>query len=327
MDRKLDELLFALMQNMTIAVSGEKLARDLDVSHSTLVRWVEKLRSAGVEIRGELFTGYRLIRLPDVLLPQLIRPRLRSQTLGKNLFHFFSVDSTNAFASRLLNHGRNVADGTVIIAESQTAGKGRRGRSWYSEQENGLYFSLVLHPRIPPAFAPLFTLGTAVAIHNAVERSTGLQVDIKWPNDLLINGRKFCGILAEMRAEFDRVNSLIIGVGLNVNHAELPADIAESATSLRMASGRTHSRIEIMVEILEEFENLLARFEKSGPGTIIDLWTRYSSFANGRRLGIHDGFRTIEGTTRGLNAFGALRLETWDGKIEEIYSGDVVSLQ
>jgi len=114
---------------------------------------------------------------------------------------------------------------------------------------------------------------------------------------------------------------------LNVNHAELPADIAESATSLRMASGRTHSRIEIMVEILEEFENLLARFEKSGPGTIIDLWTRYSSFANGRRLGIHDGFRTIEGTTRGLNAFGALRLETWDGKIEEIYSGDVVSLQ
>jgi BirA family biotin operon repressor/biotin-[acetyl-CoA-carboxylase] ligase len=327
MDRKLDELLFALMQNMTIAVSGEKLARDLDVSHSTLVRWVEKLRSAGVEIRGELFTGYRLIRLPDVLLPQLIRPRLRSQTLGKNLFHFFNVDSTNAFASRLLNHGRKVADGTVIIAESQTAGKGRRGRSWYSEQENGLYFSLVLHPRIPPGFAPLFTLGTAVAIHNAVERATGLAVDIKWPNDLLIDGRKFCGVLAEMRAEFDRVNSLIIGVGLNVNHGELPPDIAENATSLRMASGRTHSRIEILVEILEEFENLLARFEKSGPVTIIDQWTRYSSFANGRRLGIHDGFRTIEGTTRGLNAFGALRLETWDGKIEEIYSGDVVSWQ
>jgi len=114
-------------------------------------------------------------------------------------------------------------------------------------------------------------------------------------------------------------------VGLNVNHVELPADIAGSATSLRMASGRNHSRIEILVEFLEEFENLLARFERSGPATIIDLWTRHSSFANGRRLQVHDGFRTIEGTTRGLNPFGALRLETWDGEIEEVYSGDVVS--
>jgi BirA family biotin operon repressor/biotin-[acetyl-CoA-carboxylase] ligase len=325
MDRKLDELLFALMQNMTIAVSGEKLARDLAVSHSTLVRWVEKLRAAGVEIRGELFTGYRLTRLPDVMLPQLIRPRLRTHTLGKNLFHFFSVDSTNAFASRLLNHGRKVADGTVIISESQTAGKGRRGRSWHSEQENGLYFSMVLRPRIPPGFAPLFTLGTAVALHNAIERNTGLEVDIKWPNDLLMEGRKFCGILAEMQAEFDRVNSLIIGVGLNVNHAELPADIAETATSLRMVTGRSHSRIEILVEFLEEFENVLERFEKSGPSIIVDMWTQQSSFANGRRLEINDGFRIIEGTTRGLNPFGALRIETWDGKIEEVYSGDVIS--
>src|SRR6185369_278366 len=106
MDRKLDELVFALMQNMTIAVSGEKLARDLGISHSMLARWIDKLRSYGLEIRGELFTGYRLTRLPDVMLPQLIRPRLRTESLGKNIFHFFSVDSTNAFAARLLNHGR-----------------------------------------------------------------------------------------------------------------------------------------------------------------------------------------------------------------------------
>src|SRR5205809_3792969 len=127
MDRKLDELLLALMQNMMIAVSGEKLAKDLGVSHSTLTRWVEKLREAGVEIRGELFTGFRLVRLPDVMLPQLIRPRLRTQTLGRNLYHFYKVDSTNAFASRLLNHDRKIPDGTVVIAESQTAGRGRLG--------------------------------------------------------------------------------------------------------------------------------------------------------------------------------------------------------
>src|SRR5881628_362264 len=117
MDRKLDELLHALMQNMMITVSGEKLARDLGVSHSTLARWIEKLREAGIEIRGELFTGYRLVRLPDVLLPQLIRPRLNTRDIGRTLYHFYSVDSTNGFASRLLTHGHKVPEGTVILAE------------------------------------------------------------------------------------------------------------------------------------------------------------------------------------------------------------------
>src|SRR5688572_29871771 len=156
MDRKLDELLFALMQNMTIAMSGEKLARDLDVSHSTLVRWVEKLRNAGMEIRGELFTGFRLVRLPDVMLPQLIKPRLRTRSLARTLYHFYTVDSTNLFAERLLNRdSRKVPDGSVIVAESQTAGRGRVGRSWFSKPESGLYFSMVLRPRVPVAWAPL----------------------------------------------------------------------------------------------------------------------------------------------------------------------------
>src|SRR5205809_1622677 len=193
MNRKLDELLYALMQNMMIAVSGEKLARDLSVSHSTLARWVDKLREAGVEIRGELFTGYRLVRLPDVLLPQLIRPPLRTTMIGRNLYHFYSVGSTNAFAARLLAHRRNVSEGTVIIAESQSAGRGRLGRSWHSEREAGMYFSMVLFPKAPPSLAPLFTLGTAVAMHNAVEHYSGPDVDIKWPNDLLVGNQKLCG--------------------------------------------------------------------------------------------------------------------------------------
>jgi BirA family biotin operon repressor/biotin-[acetyl-CoA-carboxylase] ligase len=324
MDRKLDELLFALMQNMTIAVSGEKLARDLDVSHSTLTRWIDKLREAGVEILGELFTGYRLTRLPDVMLPQLIRSRLHTQALGKTIFHFFSLDSTNAFASRLLTHGRRVAHGALAITESQTAGRGRLGRSWFSEPGSGLYFSLVLRPRIPPGFAPLFTLGTAVALHNSIERIAELPVDIKWPNDLQLDGKKICGILAEMQSEFHHVNSLIIGVGVNVNHTSFPPELADSATSLRIASGREHSRLELLVDFLEEFENLLTRFEQSGPATIIDAWTERSSFANGRRLQIHNGFHVISGITDGLNPFGALRLKTAEGAIEEVYSGEIV---
>jgi BirA family biotin operon repressor/biotin-[acetyl-CoA-carboxylase] ligase len=325
MDRKLDELLHFLMQNMTISVSGEKLAKDLGVSHSTLVRWVEKLRDAGIEIRGELFTGYRLVRLPDVLLPQLIRPRLRTRFIGRSLYHFYDIDSTNLFASRLLAHDHNVPEGTVVLAEAQTAGRGRLGRSWHSEREAGIYFSIILLPKTPPSLAPLFTLATAVAMHNAVERYTGLNIDIKWPNDLLIGRRKFCGILSEIQAEVDLVKTMVIGVGVNANHERLPEDIADRATSLRMASGRIQSRIEIVSEFFEEFENIYMDFERKGPAGIIEQWTRSSSFADGRKIEIHDGVRKISGITRGLNPLGALRIEQKGGHVEDVYSGDVVA--
>jgi BirA family biotin operon repressor/biotin-[acetyl-CoA-carboxylase] ligase len=325
MDRKLDELLYALMQNMMIAVSGEKLARDLGVSHSTIVRWVEKLRDAGMQIRGELFTGYRLVRLPDVLLPQLIRPRLHTRFRGRHLYHFYGVDSTNLFATRLLAHGRKVQEGTVILAEAQTAGRGRLGRTWHSEREAGLYFSMVLFPKAPPSLAPLFTLATAVAMHDAVERYTGLDIDIKWPNDLLAGGKKICGILSEIQAEVDLVKTMIIGIGLNANHERFPDDIRERATSLRLVSGRIQSRVEILLEFFEEFENIYMDFERKGPGGIIDRWTRLSSFAKGRKIEIHDGVRRITGITRGLNPLGALRVEQQGGRVEEIYSGDVVA--
>jgi BirA family biotin operon repressor/biotin-[acetyl-CoA-carboxylase] ligase len=325
MDRRLDLLLYSLMQNMMIAVSGEKLARDLNVSHSTITRWIDKLRRSGVEIHGELFTGYRLLRVPDVLLPQLIRPRLHTNTIGKSLYHFYTVDSTNAFASRLIEHGYKVAEGTVVVAESQTAGKGRLGRSWYSEREAGLYLSVILYPKAPPSLAPLLTLATTIAAHNAIEKTTQLDVDIKWPNDLLVGGKKVCGILAEMQAEVDRIKMMIIGIGINVNHESFPEDIAGRATSLRLASGRFQSRLEILVELLKEFEDLYLTFERQGPRAIIDGWLRLSSFGNGRKIEIHDGVRRIAGVTRGLNPLGALRVEQSDGHIQEIYSGDVVS--
>jgi len=312
------------MQNMTIAVSGEKLARDLGVSHSTLARWIEKLRAAGVEVRGELFTGYRLTRIPDILLPQILRPRLRTNTLGRSFFHFYSVDSTNAFAARMLVHGRTVPDGALILAESQTAGRGRIGRSWHSEPENGLYFSLVLRPQVPPSLAPLFTLGCAVAMHHAVERNTRLDVDIKWPNDLLVAGKKIAGILAEIHAETDRIHSLIVGVGLNVNHQTLPAEIADRATSLKLASGRHQSRLDILVDFLEQFEGVVDRFRATGPASVVSEWTRHSSFANGRRIEITDGYRTVRGVTCGLNPVGALRVETSPGNVEDVYSGDLI---
>ena len=323
MERKLDELLYSLMQNMTIAVSGEKLARDLGVSHSTLVRWIEKLRAAGAEIHGELFTGYRLTRVPDILLPQLIRPRLRTDRLGRHLFHFYSVDSTNAFALRLLGRRSEVPDGTMVIAESQTAGRGRMGRSWHSVAESGIYLSLILRPSVSPGFAPLFTMGCAVALHNTVEKVAQVDADIKWPNDLLVGGKKVAGILAEMHADLDRIHFLVIGIGVNVNHAAFPDDLRDRAASLRIVSGHSQSRLEILLEFLDQFEKLLERFYSEGPSAVVTEWTRYSSFADGMRVEIDVGDRIVEGITLGLNPFGALRVQTSAGRVEELYSGEV----
>ncbi|PYR84256.1 MAG: biotin--[acetyl-CoA-carboxylase] ligase [Acidobacteria bacterium] len=183
----------------------------------------------------------------------------------------------------------------------------------------------VLFPKAPPSLAPLFTLAAAVAMHNASEHYTGLDIDIKWPNDLLVEGKKFCGILSEIQAEVDLVKNMVIGIGVNVNHETLPPDIADRATSLRMASGRIQSRIEILLEFFEEFENIYMEFERRGPRSIIEQWTSFSSFATGRRIEIHDGVRKITGVTRGLNALGALRIEQKSGQLEDVYSGEVVS--
>ena len=323
-DQNLDEVLHFLMQNMTVSVSGEKLARDLGVPHSRVVRWVDRLRSEGIDILGEAFTGFRLTRLPDVLLPQLIRDRLHTRAFGRTLHHRYRVESTNSYASDLLGQDKPAAHGTVVVAERQTAGRGRMGRSWVSPPGVGLYASIILRPEISSNLAPLLTLGTAVAAHDSIERATALEVDIKWPNDLLIGRKKICGILSELQAEVDRVRAMIIGVGINVNHEEFPDEIADQATSLRLESGRTHSRIEILLDFLHEFERLYERFREIGPSAIIDRWTRLSSFANGRSIEVDDGVRRIRGVTSGLNALGALRIAQPDGVVEEVYSGDVV---
>ena len=324
LDRDLDEVLFFLMQNMTVPVSGEKLARDLGVSHSRVARWIEKLRGEGIDILGEPFNGFRLTRLPDILLPQLIRERLHTRAFGRSLHHLYRVDSTNAFAAGLLGGEKPPVHGTVIVAETQTAGRGRMGRSWFSTPEAGVYVSMILRPEISSNLAPLLTLGAAVAVHNSIERISGLDVDIKWPNDLLSGGKKMCGILSELQAEVDRVRSMVIGIGINVNHTVMPEDIRQIATSIRMESGRAHSRIEILLDFLEEFERMYEEFTREGPSAIIDPWIASSTFAHGKLLEVDDGVRRIKGVTRGLNALGALRIEQADGVVEEIYSGDVI---
>ena len=323
-DHQMDAVLSFLIENMTVSVSGEKLAKDLEISHSKVSRLVDLLRSAGVEIHGEPFAGFRLKRLPDVVFPKLIKDRLHTGRMGHLIYHLYAVDSTNVFAVRLLTDVKKSPHGTLVLAEKQTAGRGRLGRRWVSSSGVGLYLTLIIRPEIPSYLAPLMTLATAVAAHESLERVTGLDVDVKWPNDLLVGQNKVCGILCELQAELDRVRSITIGLGVNVNQEKFPEELSGIATSLLIESGRRQSRIEILLEFLSTFERLYTRFVMKGPEVITKAWTDASSFSHGRTLEVHDGVRKVSGVTEGLSPVGSLRLRQPDGSFEEVCSGDVI---
>src|SRR3974390_972358 len=212
-DRRLAGLLTLLSENATIVISGARIAREIGVSRSTVWRWVEQLRKLGVHVKGQRSTGYFLEKVPDILTPDLLRKRLKGNLFGKRVFHFFKTDSTNRVAMELGFVGE--PEGTVVMAEEQTAGRGRAGRTWHSEKGAGLYFTLLLRPRLAPAQAPLLTMLAGGSGPAAVQALTGLAPEIKWPNDLLLNGKKLGGILTEMHAEPSAVRFVGIGVGID----------------------------------------------------------------------------------------------------------------
>src|SRR5260370_10810965 len=219
---------------------------------SMVWQWVERLRELGVKVKSHAGTGYFLEQVPDILTPDMLKQRLKGNLFGKRIFHFFKTDSTNRVALELGHDGE--AEGAVVLAEEQTAGRGRAGRKWHSERAAGIYVTLLLRPRLAPVQAPLLTMMAGLSVHSAVQAVTGLAVDLKWPNDLLIRGKKVGGILTEMHAEPNQVRFVIVGIGLNVNQEKFPAELATTATSLRVASGHTQSRLELLVRLLREFE-------------------------------------------------------------------------
>src|SRR5256886_3181786 len=187
-DRRLASLLTLFTNNATIAISGARIAKEIGVSRSTVWRWVERLREVGVRVKGRPNTGYFLERVPDILTPDLLRQQLKGSMFGKRIHHFFRTDSTNRVAMELGYAGE--PEGAVILAEEQTAGRGRGGRAWHSERATGIYVTLLLRPKLAPVQAPLLTMMAGLSAHSAVQALTGLEVDLKWPNDLLVRGRK-----------------------------------------------------------------------------------------------------------------------------------------
>jgi BirA family transcriptional regulator, biotin operon repressor / biotin---[acetyl-CoA-carboxylase] ligase len=323
-DRRIDKLIRLLADNATVVVPGPKIASEIGVTRATVWDWIEKLRSLGVEIKGHPATGYQLARLPDLLTPSLVRPELGEGAIGQRIVHYFRADSTNTIALRLASEGAE--HGTVVVAEEQTAGRGRFGRVWYSEKSSGIYVSILLRPPLAPAAAPSLTLMAGVAAQAAVERSTGLVTDIRWPNDLLMNGKKLCGILTEMSAEVDRLHAVVIGIGININHGEIPDELRSIATSLRLESGKFHSRVQVFTALLRELDRYYQLLLREGAQAIVSRWASVSSYARGKRIVVRTAAGEFRATTAGLESSGALRIRYEDGREEPLVAGEIMQV-
>ena len=320
-DRRLAALLTLLAENATIVVSGARIAREIGVSRSTVWRWVNRLRELGVRAKGQQHTGYFLEKVPDILTPDMLRQRLKGSLFGKRIYHFFKVDSTNRVALDLGHAGEPV--GAVVLAEEQTAGRGRAGHTWHSERAAGIYVTLLLRPRLAPVQAPLLTMMAGLSAHAAIQAQTGLAVDLKWPNDLLIAGKKVGGILTEMHAEPGQIRFVIVGIGLNVNQEKFPSELGAIATSLRAETDRPQSRLELLVRLLREFESDYNRFLADGATSVIERFTGVSSYAQGKRVRVTNGAESFAGVTHGLGPEGLLLVKRESGQVVTVIAGEV----
>jgi len=321
-DRRIDKLVQLLVKNATVVVPGSKLADEIKVPLHTVYYWVHKLRELGVDVRGIRGNGYQLRKLPDILVPSLIYPQLGANQIGNKIIHYFRTDSTNNVALSLILEG--ASHGTVIVAEEQMAGRGRFDRTWYSEQTSGIYTSVILRPSLAPASAPILTLMAGLAVHHAVTEVTGLVADIRWPNDLMINGKKVCGILTEMSAEADRIRGVVLGIGINVNHRQMPSELAAIGTSLRMEGGRDYSRAQLFLTLLKKLEHYYRMLMDGGNAAITERWAMASSYAQAKRICITTRSGVFLATTVGLDPSGALCIRRDDGQEEKLLAGDIV---
>ena len=320
-DQRLASLLTLLSENATIVVSGARIAREIGVSRSTVWRWVSQLRRLGVKVKGQPATGYFLERVPDILTPDVLRQRLKGGLFAKRLYHFFKIDSTNRVALELGHAGE--PEGAVVVAEEQTAGRGRAGRTWHSERAAGIYVTLLLRPKLAPVQAPLLTMMAGLSAHAAIQAVTGLEVDVKWPNDLLIREKKAGGILTEMHAEPGAVRFVIVGIGINVNQEKFAGELGAIATSLRIETGKQASRMELLVRLLREFESDYNRFMREGAKSVTSRFEKVSSYASGKRVRVTNGTESFVGMTAGLGAEGLLQVKRDDGQVVTVIAGDV----
>jgi len=317
------EILTALRSANDEGVSGAELSQRLRISRAAVWARIEELRSLGYDIVASPHQGYRLLSVPDVLHADDLLSRLgKARFIGRDIRVFRETTSTNDVIEKLARDG--VKEGVVVFAESQTKGRGRLGRKWMSPMRKGLWFSVLLRPRLHPQAVTQLTIASATALVRAIHSQTGLAAEIRWPNDIVIRGRKVAGILTEMNAELDTVKYVILGIGVDVNlsASEFPPDLRKLATSLRIETGEMLGRATLASEILRELDRDYARVCSCQFELVADEWEERSNTI-GRAVVIQMGDRRIQGRAESLDADGALLLRTQHGHLERIISGDV----
>lgn len=307
-------------------VSGEDIAEKLDVSRTAIWKHIQKLKKKGYDIISRENRGYSLQKLPDLLEPENILPELKTKIIctdSSQMIYFDSTESTNKVAKKIASEG--ALEGTVIVAEEQSGGKGRLERSFFSPKGKGILFSLILRPNCLPKDAPKFTLMAAVALVLALEKFN-LHANIKWPNDIIFDGKKLVGILTELSAEIGRVNYIVIGVGVNANirREEFPEELQNIAASIcEMNGGENISRIKLFRAILEECDELYREIISNGFDKIFELWRKYN-LTLGREVKVisAESGEIFFGKAIDIDKEGALIVEA-DGKRKTVYAGDV----
>ena len=303
------------------SVSGAELSRQLGVSRAAIWARIEELRSLGYDIEASPHLGYRLLSAPDRLHADDLTSRLgKTKIVGREIQVFEETTSTNDVVEKLARDG--VKEGAVVFAESQTKGRGRLGRKWISPQRQGLWFSVLLRPDLRPQAATQLTVAAATALFRAIVSQTNLSPEIKWPNDILIRGKKVAGILTELSAELDHVKYLILGIGVDVNLPEFPPELRKIATSLKIETGRDVNRSELAVAILRELDLDYGRIGAGQFERVANEWEEHCTTL-GRNVAIHIGERAMHGRAESLDADGALLLRTQHGHLERIIGGDV----
>lgn len=314
------ELILRHLKENNDYISGEDLSRTLGISRSAVWKNVNALREDGYEIESVTNRGYRLASSGDALTCEEISSGLNAQGIGAHVFTFQEVDSTNEEAKRQGQTG--APHGSVFVAEVQTGGKGRLGRAWSSPPKTGVWFTILVRPEEAPDRISNITLLAGLSVCRAIRSLTGCSAEIKWPNDVVINGKKVCGILAEMAAEFDRVNYVVVGIGVNVNNDSFPEELSQKATSLRLETGRPISRVETLRRVLEEFGRLYDGFFSSDQTAMLEEYKKSCVSLNRRVSTVRNG-QTLEGTAVDITLGGELAVRLDNGTMIAINSGEV----
>jgi BirA family biotin operon repressor/biotin-[acetyl-CoA-carboxylase] ligase len=318
-----DQLLLYLKENQGNWVSGELISNNLSVSRSAIWKHIHKLKEEGYVIESAPKKGYLLSKASDPITADEIRQGLCTRVFGKkNIIYLKETDSTNTRAKELAAQG--APEGTLVIAEKQTKGRGRRGRSWFSPTGDGIYFSLILRPAISPGETPRITLMTAVVLAETLISLMKLKLRIKWPNDILVNGKKLAGILTEISTEMDAVNYIVVGLGMNVNtrFENFSSEIKENATSILIETGKQFPRIKLIQNYLKLYEKHYDMFKKNNFEPIMNRWRELADII-GKQIRVDIIGKTHTGKVIDVDDDGVLILKDDQGKLQRIFSGDV----